>query len=183
MNKDDYLNFTKSVKITKDEFKKVARMVALAYPPKTINDIPFLDSEDTFNLWFELLEDVSYLPVYLGMVDYIRENKYPPTLADIISYSKEKSRQLYQMDQQMEYNLHIVEETMHDYGHPNFSINGNNYYLFLESVLKDDLSKTTFSVNRFTGFVRYKLEKATDDFIVPENIEGWLKLWQKVKQD
>lgn len=177
MNKDDYLNFTKNIKITKEEFKKVARMVALAYPPKTINDIPFLDSEETFNLWYELLGDVTYLSVYLGMVEYVKGNKYPPTLADIISYSENETAKLYSMDRQIESHLHTIEETMHDYGHYSFSVTGDNYSVFLNYFLKDDLERTLGNIQSFVWFVGDMMKK--QGFRAPENIEGWLELWKK----
>ena len=47
------------------------------------------DFEEVVNAWFECLKDMPYEMARQAVTDYVRENEYPPTVADIYKPYKE----------------------------------------------------------------------------------------------
>ena len=64
--------------MTKEEFKPIAQRLRKIYTRDN-----FLADKETFDLWFEFLEDLETRAVERVVNDYIKANPYPPTIADI----------------------------------------------------------------------------------------------------
>ena len=66
------------IKITKEDFKLVTASLKAAYPKED-----FINSEYTFNLWYNALCDIQYTVLRDAAMNYIMTNHYPPSISDI----------------------------------------------------------------------------------------------------
>lgn len=64
--------------MTKDEFKPIANKLRKMYTQSN-----FIPDKETFDIWFEMLGEYETAGVERAVTNYIKENKYPPTVADI----------------------------------------------------------------------------------------------------
>ena len=64
--------------ISKDDFKLVVASLKAAYPKED-----FINSEYTFNLWYNSLCDIQYTVLRDAAMNYIMTNHYPPSISDI----------------------------------------------------------------------------------------------------
>lgn len=64
--------------MTKDEFKPIANKLRKIYTQDN-----FIADKETFDIWFEMLEDLETAGVAKAVDNYIKDNRYPPTVADI----------------------------------------------------------------------------------------------------
>lgn len=62
----------------REEFKILVKAMKAVY--STDN---FIADKDAFNVWFELLKDLSYEQANLAIQKYMLTEKFPPTIADI----------------------------------------------------------------------------------------------------
>jgi hypothetical protein len=60
------------------EFAIIAGIIKTAYPNHNI-----LPTRESIATWYELLNDLNYEPCRISVIEYIKSNKYPPTIADI----------------------------------------------------------------------------------------------------
>lgn len=168
MNSQDFINYTKHIKITENEFKQVAKTISLAYPPKA-NEKPFLYEREAGELWFDMLKDIEYLPIQLGIKKYIRENKFVPTISDIFSYSENIRKELQEAERIIEYYLGEIEQS--SWNNFSFLIVGEQYKYFLDAILSDDPQEIIKNVKSFALFV-----KTQEGFF--DSVEGWIDKWK-----
>ncbi len=64
--------------MTKEEFKPIARTMRMAYRRDSFLDDPYMLDE-----WLRLLEDLDAKHVRKSVDEYVRNNEYQPTIADI----------------------------------------------------------------------------------------------------
>lgn len=165
MNSKDFINYTKHIKITENEFKQVAKTISLAYPPKT-NEKLFLYEKEAGELWFDMLKDIEYLPIQLGIKNYIRENKFVPTISDIVSYSENIRKELQEAERIVEYYLMEIEQSA-----LNIRVVGEQYKYFLDAILSDDPQEIIKNVKSFALFV-----KTQEGFF--DSVDGWVDKWK-----
>ena len=165
MNSQDFINYTKHIKITENEFKQVAKLILLAYPPKA-NEKPFLYEREAGELWFDMLKDIEYLPIQLGIKKYIRENKFVPTISDIVSYSENIRKELQEADRIVEYYLMEIEQSAF-----NIYVAGEQYKHFLDAILSDDPQEIIKNVKSFALFA-----KTQEGFF--DSVEGLIDKWK-----
>lgn len=60
------------------EFKTLVKGMKAVYAQPT-----FIPDQDAFNVWYELLRDLSYEQVNIAIQKYMLTEKFPPTIADI----------------------------------------------------------------------------------------------------
>ena len=65
-------------RISRDDFKVIAKGLKAAYPQDKL-----FDSEYTFNLWYTTLQDIPYPVLNRAAQAYIMSNHFPPKIADI----------------------------------------------------------------------------------------------------
>lgn len=64
--------------MTRDEFKTLAKGMKAVYTKPE-----FLPDRGAFEVWFSLLEDLSYEAANMAIQKHMATNKFPPTIADI----------------------------------------------------------------------------------------------------
>ena len=64
--------------MTKNEWGTIVKQVRAFYPRYN-----FIEEKDTFDAWYEMLEDLEYAGALRAVQNYVKENQYPPTIADI----------------------------------------------------------------------------------------------------
>ena len=74
------------------------RKAAFAWKNETEDEF-----EETVKLWFECLKDVPFEMAQKAAIEYLQNNQYPPTVADI--YRPYKEWQAQQKELRLEYNL------------------------------------------------------------------------------
>lgn len=62
--------------MTRSETAELLGMIVVAYEKITI-------IEAKLNLWTELLQDVDYEKAVGALKNYVKDNRFPPTIADI----------------------------------------------------------------------------------------------------
>lgn len=65
--------------MTREETKKLFAIMTMAYPP----NLRIETTEYTITLWSKLLEDIDYKDAERGIINFVKRNKYPPSIADI----------------------------------------------------------------------------------------------------
>lgn len=68
--------------MTKEEFKVLCKGMKAVYVQPT-----FIPDQDSFNIWFSLLQDLDYMVAQAAIQKYMLTNKFPPTIADIREYA------------------------------------------------------------------------------------------------
>lgn len=161
--------------ITKKEFQKIAQFIDQTYPAKTKNDIPFLVEENTFNVWYELLKDSSYLAMKLGMIEYCLENKYAPALSDISDYTKKFTVKICEMQRIIKLNL---EHIKWDCGMQSVEFTEkekSNYYDLIFAEEHKDLNEYIYTSNKFVSFASWEVNK---NGVRPKNLQELIDLWK-----
>lgn len=69
----------------REEFKKLVKKLKAIYC-----DLRFIPDQEAFDAWFRLLEDCRYRQLEIAAENYMKENRYPPTVADL----REKYREI-----------------------------------------------------------------------------------------
>lgn len=64
--------------MTFDEWKIIAKGIIAYYPTHNVFPTP-----ESGKLWFEQLKDIPYIEVQKVINEYVKFNKYPPSIADI----------------------------------------------------------------------------------------------------
>ena len=64
--------------MTRDEFKVLTKGMKAVYAQPT-----FIPDADAFNIWYELLQDLSYPEASMAIKKHMQSSKFPPTIADI----------------------------------------------------------------------------------------------------
>lgn len=64
--------------MTRDEVKQIFKRIMVAYPNYKPNDL-----SETVNMWSEMLKNDPYEDVLHKLDNYIAENKFAPTIADL----------------------------------------------------------------------------------------------------
>lgn len=64
--------------MNQQEFASIAAIIKTAYPNNNI-----LPTREAITTWFELLKDLDFELCRISVIEYIKSNKYPPTIADI----------------------------------------------------------------------------------------------------
>lgn len=72
--------------MTKQEFMKIVNLIRAYYPREE-----FLPSEASATAWYEALSDLNVKKTENGIKNYVKSNKWPPTIADIRTYSDHAS--------------------------------------------------------------------------------------------
>ena len=68
----------------KKEFAEIATMLKNAYKQKN-----FMTIEDEWKVWYECLKDLQFFSLQKATLQWVRHNKFPPTIAEIFeSYNK-----------------------------------------------------------------------------------------------
>lgn len=62
----------------REEFKVLVKAMKAVY---TKTD--FIPDADAFNVWYSLLQDLSYMQAQVAIQRHMNESKFPPTIADI----------------------------------------------------------------------------------------------------
>ena len=62
----------------KEEFKVLVKGMKAVYSQPT-----FIPDQDAFNVWYSLINDLTYEVCNVAIQKYMLANKYPPTIADI----------------------------------------------------------------------------------------------------
>lgn len=62
----------------REQFKILVKAMKATYPQDT-----FIPDQDSFNVWYSLLQDIPYDRCHLAVQKYILTRKFPPTIADI----------------------------------------------------------------------------------------------------
>ena len=73
----------------REEFKILVKAMKAVYAQPT-----FIPDQDAFNVWYALLEDLSYEQMNLAVQKYMITEKFPPTIADI----RQKANEIVQPD-------------------------------------------------------------------------------------
>ena len=72
--------------MNKKEFTEIATLFKNAYKQKN-----FMAVEDEWNVWYECLKEMEFFLLKEVGLDWVRNNKYPPTIAELRdSYHKIK---------------------------------------------------------------------------------------------
>lgn len=162
--------------ITKDQFKKIARFLDMTYPAKTKNDIPFLAERETFDVWYELLKNNLYLPMYLGMCEYCLENKYPPAVSDIEEYTHRFTVKICELKRIIENNFDFIKRAY-------FSLdNKTTKEEYIDLILEDEqqsLDEYIFKTNRFSVVIPHICKSDIENF--KELKDLWKNYWKKQK--
>lgn len=66
--------------MTVEEFAKLAAAIKTYYPKDNM-----LPTDETMDLWYDMLQDLDYQSAYIGLKKYVATNKFPPAVSDIIS--------------------------------------------------------------------------------------------------
>lgn len=64
--------------MTKEEFGMIVIAIRSAY-----SKMSFLENTSDKKLWYEMLKDVDYRTVSKNLEKHVRENKFPPTIAEL----------------------------------------------------------------------------------------------------
>lgn len=64
--------------MVRNEWGMIVKQIRAFYPRYN-----FMEKQDTFEAWFEMLEDLEYAGALRAVQNYVKENQYPPTIADI----------------------------------------------------------------------------------------------------
>lgn len=62
--------------MNKSDVKELLKQIVVAYPN-------FEVSEPRFNLWCEMMQDISFKYAQKNLVEHIKTNRFAPTIADI----------------------------------------------------------------------------------------------------
>lgn len=94
--------------MTREEFKNIVKAIRGAYPNSPIN------SQQVFDLWYEMLKDTDYVSVSENLKKHIRSNKFAPTVAELRGVIDSKDfnnfkRRQYNMDA-LEQQLLLVDQ-------------------------------------------------------------------------
>ena len=65
-----------------DEFVKLADAIKTYFPRDNI-----LPTNESMELWFDMLQDLDYQQASVGLKIYIATNKFPPAISDIRAYA------------------------------------------------------------------------------------------------
>jgi hypothetical protein len=65
--------------MNRDQAREIVKIVAVAYPKYFRNDL----LTTTVDVWFEALEDARFEDVMKNVKGYLKENKFPPSIADV----------------------------------------------------------------------------------------------------
>lgn len=81
--------------MTGKEFAKLALAIKTYFPRDNV-----LPSNETMELWFDMLKDLDYEIASMGLKAYVSTNKFAPTIADIREYATKvtKPQQLNEME-------------------------------------------------------------------------------------
>lgn len=75
--------------MTQNDFKKFVYRIRQLYPPLRKDDPQFLSDKEIFLVWWEIFEPLRNEFVELAVKDYVKSEKYAPTIADITTRYKE----------------------------------------------------------------------------------------------
>lgn len=64
--------------MTKDEWGTVVKKICDFYPRYN-----FMDKKEVFDAWYGVLKDLEFPATLKAVENYVKENQYPPTIADI----------------------------------------------------------------------------------------------------
>ena len=62
----------------REEFKILVKAMKAVYTKPD-----FIPDADAFNVWYSLLQDLSYMQAQVAIQRHMTESKFPPTIADI----------------------------------------------------------------------------------------------------
>lgn len=68
----------------REEFKVLVKGMKAVYAQPT-----FIPDQDAFNIWYELLKDLSYKQANIAIQKYMLTERFPPTIADIRAKASE----------------------------------------------------------------------------------------------
>lgn len=71
-------------RISVEDFRTIIRGLTSAYPRDS-----FIPDEYTFNLWYTLLQDISYPTLHKAALNYIMTNTFPPGICDMRTYAQD----------------------------------------------------------------------------------------------
>lgn len=86
--------------MTKEEFGMIVIAIRSAY-----NKVSFLENTSDKKLWYEMLKDVDYRTASKNLERHVRENKFPPTIAELRGTGKKSFGNF----QEREYNMEQLE--------------------------------------------------------------------------
>ena len=176
MNKDLFMKFSKGETITEEEFKSIVRLIRGTYPPRLSTELPFMANKETFDVWYELIKDKGYLPMFLGVKRLCITNKYPPTLADIVCWTDTYAEQLSELDMRLD----SVQENISVF-YPKMRMNEEDTERFLTKFVVEindkcngDIKLTINSLNSFMHYIEYLTCTSDKEFeTFTEIIDKW----------
>lgn len=74
--------------MTGDEYNRVSRLLKASY-----REVPFLDGQESIDLFFNILNRYDYRDIWKGVRDYVELEKFAPTINDIVRYVEQSERQ------------------------------------------------------------------------------------------
>ena len=112
--------------MVRKEWGTIVKQIRAFYPK-----YDFMEREDSFDAWYELLEDLEYPATLQAVKNLAKENQYPPTIADI--------RHEYQ--RMLDIFNNRLREVKHNYrnamsGYPFFEYDDDTYNVFLNKIKK-----------------------------------------------
>lgn len=69
--------------MTAKEFANLTAAIKTYYPRDYV-----IPTDKAMELWFNSLKDLSYQNAHRGLEEYVKSNKYPPSIADIRNYAE-----------------------------------------------------------------------------------------------
>lgn len=85
--------------MTIDQFGQFASAIKTYFPKDNL-----LSTNESMDLWFDMLNDLDYQRAYIGLKTYIATNKFPPAISDIRAYAM-KVKELQELNEMEAWSL------------------------------------------------------------------------------
>lgn len=85
--------------MTIDEFGQFASAIKTYFPKDNL-----LSTNESMDLWFDMLNDLDYQQAYIGLKTYVASNRFPPAISDIRAYAM-KGKELQELNEMEAWSL------------------------------------------------------------------------------
>ena len=72
--------------MTKEEFSEYAKALRTFYPKEKL-----LQTQDSMKMWYQLLKDIPFAKAQNHLIEWAKNNKWSPSIADILGNTKEET--------------------------------------------------------------------------------------------
>ena len=162
--------------MTIDEFGQFASAIKTYFPKDNL-----LSTNESMDLWFDMLNDLDYQQAYIGLKTYVASNRFPPAISDIRAYAM-KAKELQELNEMEAWSL--VKKAIRNGGY-----NSIEEYKKLPPLVQkavglpsqlrewalDENYKEAVVMSNFQKAYRFELQKKQEFQKLPQQVQKFIE--------